>query len=177
MKPFQHHYKFKLWEKLREKGLETTHPQNATLFFKGLGENASEKTAHVLYSKTVKPFSDQGSQQIEILSTGIFTLETSALLFRPDFYIFIFGQHTDSIHFIVIPRSDFIKKLEQGKKYPVFDKKLKLRFWLLPGNRLLETSDVDAEGEWYFLSGGGSMTEGTGMDFTPFLDQWNLLTK
>jgi hypothetical protein len=175
MKRFQQYYKFKLWEKLKEADITFKHENAATLLIENPCKISGKTTAHIVYSNTVKPFSVQSSQNIEILSTGLFALETSSLLFRPDFYIFVFGEKLDAIHFVVIPYTEFIQKLETQNRYPIFDKKLKLRFWLLPGNRLFETIDIGAEGEWYFLTGNGAMASETAMDFSGFLNCWEKL--
>lgn len=175
MKKFQQYYKFRLWEKLNEAGIKNTQPGDSTLLIEKPGKTSGKTTAHVLYSKAVKPFSQQSSQNIEILSTGLFALETSALLLKPDFYLFVFGEDFESIHFIVISYAEFIQKLEAQNRYPVFDKKLKLRFWLLPGNRLVDTTDIGAEGEWYFLSGNGAMAKDTAMDYSEYLNNWEKL--
>jgi hypothetical protein len=50
-------------------------------------------------------------------------------------------------------------------------------FWLMPDNNLYETTDLGAEGEWYFLSKGvnGRMADGSVQDYSEFLNAWDKL--
>lgn len=107
-----------------------------------------------------------------IKAISCFNIEIPVINDQPDFYIFSFDNQEDSVvEFIVIPLGEFKSRLiksDMGKSFYFV-------FWLLPNGKLFETTNISPEGEWFFMSGGGAMAEGTDMDYSEFRNNWELI--
>lgn len=96
-----------------------------------------------------------------------------------DYYVFAFtNTETNGVEFINIGEYDFRRRIDNMNKRAKHKKSLKLVFWLMPDGCLYETSFISLEGEWYWLSKGvnGRMADGESNDFTPFLNNWDVIT-
>lgn len=81
--------------------------------------------------------------------------------------------------FIIIPTSEFLKRLSVREPAINNQRKVLLCFWLMDDRCLFETMNQSIEGEWYFLSKGinGRMADKTDWCYTKFLNNWNQLFK
>lgn len=95
---------------------------------------------------------------------------------EPNFYIFAFtGMSDNKIEFVIISFTELKNRLNQRKCNTGAYQDKELQLWLLPDGYVFETTNIGAEGDWWFV--GGRMAIGTPKDFTQFLNQWHLLEK
>lgn len=93
---------------------------------------------------------------------------------EPNFYIFAFtGMSDNKTEFVIIPFTELMNRLSQRKCITGEHQDIELQLWLLPDGFVFETTNIGAEGDWWFI--GGRMAIGTQKDFTQFLNQWQTL--
>lgn len=115
---------------------------------------------------------------IDIQSIGLFRLKQSLFDQGPEFYIFMFqNSNNQRIDHIIIPNNELMKRLSKESFVTEHPKSIRLVFWLMPENSIFNVSEISPEGEWFHLSKGvgGRMAEGTDIDFTRFLNNWEQL--
>ena len=95
-----------------------------------------------------------------------------------DYFVFAFRNTIDQkIEFVIVTYVVLLNRLHNQNRIPIGIKKVELTLWLMPDKTVYDTTDLSIEGEWYMLSKGtgGKMADGTGMDYTGFLNNWNEL--
>jgi hypothetical protein len=133
------------------------------------------KTAQLLKSLPIDVRYHGSHNNNEIQSIGRFRLPHSKEHRQPDFFILPF--HDDSNHqvlFANIPSKVLIDKISSEQRSHLKLIKSDIIFWLMPDNCLYECSRISGEGEWFFISKGGSkrMADGTVLDYSSFVDNW-----
>lgn len=115
---------------------------------------------------------------MEIQGIGLFKLNHYRFDPGSDVYILMFQNSIKRrIECLIIPNDELMKMLNLRICDSERKKSLSLVFWLMPDNSIYRTTEISAEGEWYFLSGSdnGRMADETDMNCTRFLNNWNVL--
>lgn len=116
--------------------------------------------------------------RIPIQAIGIFGFKQSLFDQSPDFHILMFqNNYNQRIDYIIIPNDELIKRLSLNSFVTEHPKSMRLVFWLMPDYSIYNATNISPEGEWFHLSKGigGRMADGTDMDYTPFLNNWEQL--
>ena len=95
-----------------------------------------------------------------------------------DFFVFAFLNIKDrAIEFVIVPNEDLRSRFLHQNRIFTGGKKSKLTLWLMADRRVFETTGLSMEEEYYFLSSGsgGRMADGGEMDYTGFLNSWDIL--
>ena len=93
---------------------------------------------------------------------------------QTELYIFSFPNQIDNrTEYVIIPHNELFNRISLQNRYPITGNHVSLIFWLMPNNHLFDTTNIGTEGEWFFI--GGGMAEGTEMDYSQFLNNWDLL--
>ena len=114
----------------------------------------------------------------KIQAIGYFKLKLPKKFNEPNIYIFAFSNTPDNkVEFVIIPFSELISRLNARNRIVNSDREIEIVFWLMPDSSLYETTNIGAEGEWYFMSKGkgGRMADETEWDYTTFLNNWDQL--
>jgi len=96
-----------------------------------------------------------------------------------DYFVFAFRNTIDQkIEFVIVPYAVLLNRFQNQNRIPIGSENAELTLWLMSDKTVYDTTDLSIEGEWYMLSGTrGRMADGTGMDYTEFLNNWNYLLK
>ena len=124
-------------------------------------------------SKTVnlKKYVSQNNTPIKAIGVFDFALES---YYTTDFYIFTFhNQVEERTEYVIITSGELYNRFSASKQKHILDNQINLVLWLMPNNYLFDTTNIGTEGEWFFI--GGGMAEGTEMDYSQFLNNWDLL--
>jgi len=114
----------------------------------------------------------------DIQAIGLFKFKLPSSGQRPDILVFAFHNTIkNKVEFIIIPSQEFW--IRQAKKNPesIRRKRVELVLWLMEDGFVYDTTNISAEGEWYFMSKGrkGRMADGTKVDYTKFMNCWQRL--
>lgn len=115
---------------------------------------------------------------IDIQAIGLFKIYRPQFDQGPDFYIFIFqNNYNQQIEYIIIPYNELMKRLNLRTFETERRKSFKVVFWFMSEGSIYNATNISPEGEWFHLSKGvgGRMADGTAMDYTPFLNNWEQL--
>ena len=96
------------------------------------------------------------------------------------YYAFAFlNTENHNVEYAIIPDKVLRERFIKQKRIPDSTKKAELTLWLMPDNRVYDTTDLSMEGEWYLLSSGvnGRMADGTDWDYSEYLTNWNLIVE
>lgn len=92
----------------------------------------------------------------------------------PDYFIFGFENRvTGSAEFVVVSYFDLLDRLT--KRSLLNENKVEMWLWLMPDNYVYETTNINFQSEWYFLSkrnSGSCMADNTEMDYSLGLNNW-----
>ena len=169
-------YKERLKSKLIELGFTIYEEGNNTFRL-----NLNEHNLNGILVKliTSEPINDRihGTKNgTPIKAIGYFKFKLPHEENESDFCIFAFTSMSDNkIEFVIISSTELKNKLKQRKRITGEYQDKELQLWLLPDGFVFETTNIGAEGDWWFV--GGRMAKDTNMDYTPFLNQWKLLKK
>ena len=136
-------------------------------------------TVRLICSKPVNPLKYGSNNGNEIESIGLFKFQLISAEKESDFMIFAFQNSVKhKIEFIIIPTKELKLRLIKGHLATTDNHTFKIVFWLMD-DRLYNCSDISLEGEWYNLSKGvnGRMADDTELDYTSFLNKWEILFK
>jgi len=166
-------------EKLVEHGFDILNEGINISRLKLYGDHSREITVQLIVSEPIDELIHGSQNENEIQAIGFFRFVIPSEEKEPDFYIFAFLNQPDSkVEFIIIPSAELKNRLRNRELIPVDNPEIEIVFWLMPDSCLYETTNIGAEGEWYYLSKGinGRMTDGTDWDYTEFLNHWDRLT-
>jgi hypothetical protein len=93
-----------------------------------------------------------------------------------DFLILAFQNTSNhSFEFIIIPTKELKKRLIKGNRVSTDNREVEIGFWLMPDNRLYETTDISVEAEWFYISKrvNGRMVDHTDWDYSEYLNGWD----
>lgn len=94
-------------------------------------------------------------------------------------YIFAFLNYRDhEIEYVIVPDEVLRARLKNREHFPEKGKKAELVLWLMEDHCVFDVTHISGgEGEWFMLSKGvnGRMADGTDLDYTKHLDNWNIL--
>ena len=133
------------------------------------------KTIQILQSLPIDARYHGSHNNNEIQSIGRFRLPHSNGHGQPDFFVLPFQDDSNhEILFANIPSKVLIDKISSEKRSHLKLIESDIIFWLMPDHCLYECSRISGEGEWFFLSKGGSkrMADGTVLDYSSFVDNW-----
>ena len=115
----------------------------------------------------------------EIASIGYFKFIIPKWEDHFNFYVlaFVNATKTDS-EFVIVSDEVLRSRLTKLNRIPSSGKKAELTLWLMPDQCVYDCTNISVEGEWYYLSKGegGRMADGSEMDYSEYLNNWNGLT-
>ena len=76
--------------------------------------------------------------------------------------------------FLMMDSSDFPVKIVDKRRAPAKDGSFEMEIYALEGNLVYDTTDISAEGMWYYV--GGKMGDTIGMDITCNLNRWDKIS-
>jgi hypothetical protein len=157
-------------KELNKRNLVVDHKEGETFFLMSVVE-PSRKTTFMFFSIKRHDKRKYGSHNdTPIKSIGVFSFKQSSPKANPDFYIFPFDNS-----FVIIPVDILHSRISRLNHGHLNGDKIQLVLWLLLDGHLFDATNIGVEGDWYFM--GGGMARGTDMDYTSYLDNWDLLTK
>lgn len=112
----------------------------------------------------------------QITAIIVFRFRLSLSGKEPDFFIFGFQNKTNQgLGHVIIPYNELKRRVNKRTQFKKGIKKFQIIFWLMPDNYLYDCTNLSTEGEWYFLSKSldGRMSDGTDMDYSKFLNDWD----
>jgi hypothetical protein len=112
----------------------------------------------------------------EIQAIGSFKLRTPRKNKSLEFLILAFQNISKHcVEFIIIPTKELKRRLVKRNRISSDNWEIEIVFWLMPDNRLYETTYISVEAEWYYMSKGqnGRMADGTEEDYYEFLNSWD----
>ena len=135
-------------------------------------------TVQFIYSELPDEVIQISNNGNEIEAIGHFNLKLLNQIEDSDFLILAFqNTNNQSVNFIIIPRFELIKRLYKDNRISNVTQIIETVFWLLPDHCLYDCTDLGTEGEWFYMSKGtnGRMADNTEMNYTEFLNNWNVL--
>lgn len=115
---------------------------------------------------------------LNIQSIGLFKFTYPEPFDVPDFFIFSFQNPSQSqTELLIIPESVLKTRIFEKYHRILSNKRVEIVCWLMSDGFVYNTTHLSVEGEWYYLSLGvnGRMADGTDLDYTPFLNNWEQL--
>jgi len=165
-------------EALKEKGLTVYFNKN-NFFILIKGNDSSRIVAVEFVTSTRVKQEIHSSPNGNILSgIGRFKFSIPKWEDKINYYIFAFlNTPNREIEYVIVPDVVLRERLKNRNHFPEKGNKAQLSLWLMPDRKVYDTTDLSIEGEWYFLSSGsgGRMADGTDMDYTGFLNNWDVL--
>ena len=171
-------YRSSFFEKLREFGLTVySYRNNFFILIKG---NDSSRIVCVEFVSSARVKSEiHRSPNGNILSgIGRFKFTIPKWEEKVNYYIFAFlNTPNREIEYIIVPNAILRNRFQNQNRLPTGAQKAELTLWLMPDRKVYDTTDLSMEGEWYTLSKGtgGRMADGTEMDYSEFLNSWDIL--
>lgn len=109
----------------------------------------------------------QSKNDFNVAIGATYKIDNSILKSSCRFIDFVFTETLKAM----VPINEFKKRIDSNDNFDKGAVSFEIDFWLMPDNKLYETTNITIEGEWYFLSDGvsGRMADGTDMDYTEFL--------
>jgi hypothetical protein len=136
--------------------------------------------AQLILSELVDEVIQGNRNNNKIQTIGFFKIGLPTEVKENDFLILAF-QNTSNhrFDFIIIPTKELMTRLVESNRISSDNQEIELIFWLMPDNRLYETSDLGVEGQWYYLSKSprGRLADNTVRDYTEFLNNWGQIMK
>lgn len=166
-------------EKLVELGFDIMDEEPNISRLKLCGVYSREITVQLIVSEPIDELIHGSQNENEIQAIGYFRFVIPSEGKEPDFYILAFLNPSGNlVEFVIIPGAELKKRLINRELISVDNPEIEIVFWLMPDSCLYETTNVGAEGEWYYMSKGfnGRMADGTDWDYTEFLNHWDRLT-
>ena len=171
-------YRSSFFEKLREFGLTVySYRNNFFILIKG---NDSSRIVCVEFVSSARVKSEiHRSPNGNILNgIGRFKFTIPKWEEKVNYYIFAFlNTPNREIEYIIVPNAILRNRFQNQNRLPTGAQKAELTLWLMPDRKVYDTTDLSMEGEWYTLSKGtgGRMADGTEMDYSEFLNSWDIL--
>lgn len=113
-----------------------------------------------------------------VQAIGIFKFKFLASGLELDILVFTF-QNTvkNQVESLIIPTQEFVKRHVKFNSRSIRRKRVEMVFWLMEDGFVYDTTNISPEGEWYYISNGinGRMADGTDMDYTGSLNNWQKL--
>ena len=135
-------------------------------------------TAQYVMSLPVNKYFHGSSNNIEIDTIARFEVRDIENKSTPNFFVFpIHNTKRGKLNFAVVPSQTVIERTHLRHKNDLIKSPNEIVFWLMPDDCLYDCTNVSAEGEWFFLSKGanGRIADDTDWNYTPFLNNWQLL--
>jgi len=171
-------YRSSFFEKLREFGL-TVYSYRNNFFFLIKGNDSSRIVCVEFVSSARVKSEIHRSPNGNILNgIGRFKFTIPKWEEKVNYYIFAFlNTPNREIEYIIVPNAILRNRFQNQNRLPTGAQKAELTLWLMPDRKVYDTTDLSMEGEWYTLSKGtgGRMADGTEMDYSEFLNSWDIL--
>ena len=132
----------------------------------------------LIVSQPLNRFIHGSKNGIDIHAIGIFKMNQPMFDQGPDFYIFMFqNSYNQRSDYLIISNVELLRRLSLKSFETERKKSFRLVLWLMPEDSIYNVTNISPEGEWFHLSKGvgGRMADGTDMDYTPFLNNWQQL--
>lgn len=136
-------------------------------------------TTQYVMSLPVNKHFHGSSNNTEIDTIARFEVPDIENMSAPNLYIFpIHNTKRGKLNFAVVPSQIVIERTRTKHQNDLIKRPLDVIFWLMPDDCLYDCANISAEGEWFFLSKGINrrMADDTDLNYTPFLNNWKLLT-
>ncbi len=121
---------------------------------------------------TIKTHGSHNGNKTDGIGVFMFDFFTGKPL--PDYFIFGFENWVKGIaEFVAVSYSDLLDRLT--KRSLLNENKVEMWLWLMPDNYVYETTNINFQSEWYFLSkrnSGSCMADNTEMDYSFCLNNW-----
>ena len=170
----QNIYLIEFITKLNELGF-AIHEESDSTFRLNLNEvDLNSVTVKLIVSETINERIHGTKNNTSITAIGYFKFKFQHKNSEQDFYIFAFtNKSNNKIEFVIVPSTELEDRLYKRKCITNMNQETELKFWVLPDNMVFDTTNLGAEGEWYFI--GGRMAENTHLDYSQFLNEWIIL--
>ena len=161
----QNVYTIEFSRKLNELGF-STHDESDNTFRLNLNkDDINSVMVKLVVSESINERIHGTKNNTPITAIGYFRFEWQKDECEPDFYIFAFtNKSNNKIEFLIIPFTELENRLNKRKCITDVNQEIELKFWLLPNKMVFDTTNLGAEGEWYFI--GGKMAENTHLDYS-----------
>lgn len=109
---------------------------------------------------------------------GLFKFKQVNSEAKPDFLVFAFRNPQKKLPaYLIIPEVKLKRRYTKCSSDPTQYKLIKIVFWVMTDGSVFDTTNISAEGEWYYMSKGnyGRMADKTVMDYSQFLNNWDTL--
>lgn len=149
------------------------HKNNHYILIKG--DDSSKIVAVELISTTkVDPLLHGSHNNNETAGIGRFKFTIPKWQDKINFYVFAFTNDLNTSEFVCVEDEVLRTRFQKKNRIPETGKKAELTLWLMPDRCVYDCTGI-GEGEWYFISKGlgGRMADGTGMDYSGYLNNWN----
>jgi hypothetical protein len=165
-------------KKLKELGFSCQCHTNGLYILRQNNVNDRILIAQLICSEPVDELKLGSRNGNVIQSIGHFKLRLSTEVKEPSFLILAFGNSCNSVvELIILPNRELTWRLNKENRISTVDTEIEIVFWLMPDNRLYETTNLGIEGEWYYMSKGlhGRLADETDWCYTKFLNNWERL--
>jgi len=135
-------------------------------------------TAQYVMSLPVNKYFHGSSNNTSIDTIARFHLPDVEKKSPTNFFVFpIHNTKRGKLNFAVVPSQTVIERTRTRHQSDLIKRPLEVIFWLMQDNCLYNCTNISAEWEWFFLSKGtnGRMADDTDWNYTPFLNNWQLL--
>jgi hypothetical protein len=150
-------------------------------FYNICDENYTNYSVNAQLIESILPngqnYGSKNGNYIQVI--GVFEVKLPPDGQYPDLFIFALGNpFKKQTEYLIIPKEELRTRfLNKNLEYEL-GKRVEIVFWLMPDGYVYNTTHLSPEGEWYCLSKGinGRIADGTDMDYTTFLNNWEQLT-
>jgi hypothetical protein len=132
--------------------------------------------AQLIFSEPTEEVIHVSNNGNEIQTKACFKLKCLNEVKEPYFIILAFqNKSTQNVEFIIIPKIELMRRLNNENRISTVDKEIEMVFWLMPDNCLYDCTNLGIEGEWFYMSKGqnGRLADQTEWDYTEYLNNWN----
>jgi len=113
-----------------------------------------------------------------IQAFGLFKFKQVKFEPEPDYFVFAFRNPQKKLPaYLIIPEVKLERRHIKSSSDHTQYKLIKIVFWVMTDGSVFDTTNISAEGEWYYMSKGnyGRMADKTVMDYSQFLNNWDTL--
>lgn len=155
-------------KELNKRNLVVDHKEGETFTLMSVVDPSRRTTIRVFSTQRRDKRKYGSHNDTPIKSIGVFSFKPLYTKADHDFYIFSFDNR-----FVIIPVDTLHSRISRLNYGHLIGSKIQLVLWLMPDGHLFDATNIGVEGDWYFM--GGGMARGTDMDYTSYLDNWDLL--
>lgn len=172
-------YRSAFIEKLKENGLNVYFTKNGHFILIHGNDSSRIVSLELVCPTRIDPVLHGSHNNNVVDGIGNFKFVIPKWEEKINYYVFAFLNTTNrNIEFVLVPDAVLRTKFQNQNRIPAGGRKAELTLWLM-GKKVYDSTKLSTsiEGEWYFMSSGsgGRMADGGEMDYTQWLNNWEVL--